>query len=67
MRWKILQTSYSRAWKAEVKKRMILRGWTYRDLARETGFSKSVIDRYMTGSYSNDKPRERIERALGME
>lgn len=62
-----MQTSFNVAWKAEAVKQLALRGWTYSDLARETGFSKSVIDRYMSGKYHNDNPRGPIERALGME
>lgn len=61
-----MQTSFSVTWKAEVVKQLALRGWTYNDLARETGLSRSVINRYMSGNYSNDNPRSLIDRALGM-
>lgn len=61
-----MQTSFSVTWKAEAVKQLALRGWTYNDLARETGLSKSVINRYMSGNYFNDNPRLPIERALGM-
>ena len=40
---------------------------TYEKLAKMTGYSESTIRKYMCGLYANDKPRERIERVLGME
>lgn len=61
-----MQTSFSVTWKAEAVKQLALRGWTYEDLARETGLSRSVINRYMSGNYTNDNPRSLIDRALGM-
>ena len=60
-------TTVTSKWIGEVKKRLSIRGMTYEKLAKMTGYSESTIRKYMCGRYSNDNPRERIERVLGME
>lgn len=61
-----MQTTITPEWKGEVRKRMTILGMTYEKLAEETGYSDSAIRKYMCGLYTSDKPRERIERVLGM-
>lgn len=53
-------------WKAEVAKRKKLLGWNNRDLAIHAGLSQGVVNKYLSGHYPNDIPKEPIERALGM-
>lgn len=53
-------------WKAEVCKRKKLLGLDNRTLALRAGLSKSVVDKYLSGNYPNEWPREQIEQALGM-
>lgn len=53
-------------WKAEVAKRKMMLGWGNRELALHAGLSKGVVDKYMSGHYPNETPKERIETALGM-
>ena len=43
-----------------------LRGWNYSQLAKAAGLGVGQVQKYMTGKYHNDNPREPIERALGM-
>lgn len=61
-----MQTTITPEWKGEVRKRMTILGMTYEKLAEDTGYSDSTIRKYMCGLYTSDKPRERIERVLGM-
>ena len=58
-------TSWSPEWKAEAVKQKTLRGWNYSQLAKRQAWRRQV-QKYMTGKYHNDNPREPIERALGM-
>lgn len=53
-------------WKAEVCKRKMMLGWNNRTLALHAGLSKGVVDKYLSGHYPNELPREQIEQALGM-
>lgn len=53
--------------RAEVKKRLALRKWTYKDLARWSGLGYSTVCNYMSGCYPNDRPKEPIAKALGIE
>ena len=59
-------TSWSPEWKAEAVKKKTLRGWNYSQLAKAAGLGVGQVQKYMTGKYHNDNPREPIERALGM-
>nr|MBP7955838.1 hypothetical protein [Faecalibacterium sp.] len=59
-------TSWSPEWKAEAVKQKTLRGWNYSQLAKAAGLGVGQVQKYMTGKYHNDNPREPIERALGM-
>ena len=54
------------AGKAEVAKRKLMLGWGIRELALHAGLSKGVVDKYMSGHYPNETPKELIETALGM-
>ena len=38
----------------------------YSQLAKAAGLGVGQVQKYMTGKYHNDNPREPIERALGM-
>lgn len=53
--------------RAEVRRQLTLRGWTYKDLAKWSGLSRAVVNRYMCGNYPNDLPKEPIAKALGIE
>lgn len=39
-------------YKAEVKKRQVEKGMTYKDLAKATGYSYKTIEKFMCGAYS---------------
>ena len=53
--------------RAEVKKQLTLRKWSYRDLARWAGLGYDAVRLYMQGRYPNDYPKEPIAKALGIE
>lgn len=59
-------TTVTPEWRGKVKSQMEILGLNYRTLAAATGYSYSVIRRYMCGKYVNDKPRKAIETVLGM-
>lgn len=53
-----------KAFRAEVKKQLTLRGWTYRNLVKETGYKYGTIERFM-GGYDNNRPQsEAVARAI---
>lgn len=50
--------------KAEVKKQMILRGWTNDDLAKATGYKESTIRALMCGERTGDAVCKAVAKAL---
>lgn len=40
--------------KAEVKKQLTLRGWTYKDLQVVTGYTYKTIEKFMCGKYGSN-------------
>lgn len=47
--------------RGEIKKQLDIRGWNYKDLARETGYSQMTIRTYMS---DQEKQSERFETAV---
>ncbi len=51
---------------AEMKKQLTIRSWTYADLAKEIGFSKSAVDKFASGQSNSAELTNAISRVLGM-
>lgn len=47
--------------RGEIKKQLDIRGWSYKDLARETGYSQMTVRTYMS---DQEKQSERFETAV---
>jgi lambda repressor-like predicted transcriptional regulator len=53
--------------KAEVKKQLTLRCWTYEDLSRETGYTQRSLQVIMSDDAKLSKPAiEKIAQVLGI-
>lgn len=52
------------AFRAEVKKRLALRDWKHKDLAKATGYSVDAINSLMCGSRCSDALAVSVARAL---
>lgn len=53
-----------KAFRAEVKKRLCEREWTYADLVKATGYSYGTIERFM-GRYAKDRdPSVKVAAAI---
>lgn len=52
--------------KAEVKKRQVEKGMTYKDLEKATGYSFKTVEKFMCGAYtcSDEKIAKAIAEAL---
>lgn len=50
--------------KAEVKKQLALKEWTYADLAKASGYSRSTIESLMCGVRATDKVCKAVAKAL---
>ena len=53
-----------KAFKAEVRKQLSLRGWKYKDLSVATGYTTRTIEAFMCGSRTSDSLAEAIAKAL---
>lgn len=51
---------------AEMKKQLHIRGWTYSDLAKETGYSVISIKKLVSGERHSVALVNSVSRALGM-
>lgn len=52
------------SFRAEVKKRLALRNWKHKDLAKATGYSLNAINTFMCGSRCSDALAVSIAKAL---
>lgn len=46
---------------------MSIKGWTYSDLAKATGFAKSTIEAFMASARESNNVKAAIAAALGIE
>lgn len=54
------------AFRAEVKKRLTLKNWKHKDLAKAIGYSTSAIDTFMCGSRCSDSLARAIAKELNI-
>lgn len=52
------------SFKAEVKKKLALKGWKYADLAKASGYSVSTIESLMCGARATDNVCKAVAQAL---
>lgn len=62
----LTKTDAWRAWKAEVEKQLILRGWDRQNLADAIGVSRIYVANTICGSVRSVKNVNRISEALGI-
>ena len=53
--------------KAEVRKQLIMRGCTYDDLGKATGYAGNYIQKLMSGTYGSRKAAFRVLKVLGID